>query len=94
MSEELFDKAKEAMRVLFENPLADDLDKLQGLLDLAHDAVSYADILSHRLYLQVYGTDVERDDPMDGDHQSALSSAGWGDDEDYGLYSDEEVDCW
>jgi hypothetical protein len=90
MSNDLFDKAKEAMRVLFENPLAEDLDKLQDLLDLANDALSYANMLTRGLYLQVYGTDVERDDPMDGDHQSALSSAGWGDDEDYGLYSDIE----
>jgi len=25
---------------------------------------------------------------MDGDHESALSSAGWGTDEDYGCYGD------
>lgn len=36
----------------------------------------------------------EIDDAMDGDHESALASAGWGTDEDYGLYSDEyEPDC-
>ena len=28
------------------------------------------------------------DDSMDGDHESALASAGWGTDEDYGHYSD------
>lgn len=28
------------------------------------------------------------DDSMDGDHQSALASAGWGTDEDYGGYDD------
>lgn len=31
------------------------------------------------------------DDSMDGDHESALSSAGWGTDEDYGYYG-EDVD--
>jgi hypothetical protein len=30
--------------------------------------------------------DMDFDDPMDGDAQSALASCGWGDDEDYGLY--------
>jgi len=29
------------------------------------------------------------DDSMDGDHESALSSAGWGTDEDYGYYGDD-----
>lgn len=28
------------------------------------------------------------DDSMDGDHASALASAGWGTDEDYGYYAD------
>ncbi len=31
------------------------------------------------------------DDSMDGDHESALSSAGWGTDEDYGYFG-EDVD--
>lgn len=30
------------------------------------------------------------DDSMDGDHDSAMASAGWGIDEDYGGYSDIE----
>lgn len=29
------------------------------------------------------------DDSMDGDHESALASCGWGTDEDYGYYGDE-----
>lgn len=28
------------------------------------------------------------DDSMDGDHNSAMESAGWGTDEDYGYYGD------
>lgn len=32
------------------------------------------------------------DDPMDGDHASALASVGWGTDEDYGCY--EGADDW
>ena len=29
------------------------------------------------------------DDSMDGDHASALASAGWGTDEDYGCYGED-----
>jgi hypothetical protein len=32
------------------------------------------------------------DDSMDGDAESALASAGWGTDEDYGYYGDDEVE--
>lgn len=32
----------------------------------------------------------EFDDSMDGDHDSAMASAGWGTDEDYGHYGSEE----
>lgn len=30
----------------------------------------------------------EGDDSMDGDHDSAMTSCGWGTDEDYGYYDD------
>lgn len=29
------------------------------------------------------------DDSMDGDHDSAMTSCGWGTDEDYGYYGDD-----
>lgn len=29
------------------------------------------------------------DDSMDGDHDSAMESAGWGTDEDYGFYGED-----
>jgi hypothetical protein len=32
------------------------------------------------------------DDSMDGDAESALASAGWGTDEDYGCYGDDGVE--
>jgi hypothetical protein len=32
------------------------------------------------------------DDSMDGDHDSAMSSCGWGTDEDYGYYGDDRED--
>ena len=34
--------------------------------------------------------EVERDDPLDGDHVSALASAGLGTDEDYGCFGGNE----
>lgn len=33
--------------------------------------------------------DCEIDESMDGDHDSAMTSAGWGTDEDYGYYGDD-----
>lgn len=33
--------------------------------------------------------EAEYDDSMDGDHDSAMASAGFGTDEDYGYYGDE-----
>lgn len=30
------------------------------------------------------------DDSMDGDHESGLASCGWGTDEDYGYYGDDD----
>jgi hypothetical protein len=76
----LFDRAKEAIRVVYEDPLADTGDKVADLRDLAHDIEVYLEILEKEF------PDVEREDPMDGDHESALASCGWGNDEDYGLY--------
>jgi len=34
--------------------------------------------------------DYDYDDSMDGDHESALASCGWGTDEDYGYYGGDE----
>lgn len=36
--------------------------------------------------------DDDYDDSMDGDHDSAMESAGWGTDEDYGYYGDYNED--
>jgi hypothetical protein len=35
-----------------------------------------------------YDDDDDYDDSMDGDHDSAMESAGWGTDEDYGYFGD------
>lgn len=34
--------------------------------------------------------DPDFDDSMDGDHDSAMTSIGWGTDEDYGAYGSDE----
>jgi hypothetical protein len=73
---DVFERAKEALRVVYENPLAYVGDKVADLQDLAHDIQVYLEILQKEL------PDMERD----GDHESALASCGWGIDEDYGLY--------
>jgi hypothetical protein len=43
--------------------------------------------------LSDYGVEDDSfDDSMDGDAESALASAGWGTDEDYGYYGDDGVE--
>ena len=37
-----------------------------------------------------YDDDDDYDDSMDGDHDSAMESAGWGTDEDYGYFGGED----
>jgi hypothetical protein len=41
-------------------------------------------------YLYDGNDDVYEDDNMDGDHDSAMESAGWGTDEDYGYFGGED----
>lgn len=36
--------------------------------------------------------DCDFDESMDGDHDSAMTSCGWGTDEDYGYYGEDEGD--
>jgi len=40
-------------------------------------------------YNDFHEEDDDYDDSMDGDHESGLTSAGWGTDEDYGSYADD-----
>lgn len=60
---------------------------------------SYEDDMNYDDYNDFYGEinaedlesgwDDSYDDSMDGDHDSAMESAGWGTDEDYGYYGDD-----
>lgn len=43
----------------------------------------------HYDYHDDFYSDEDYDDSMDGDHDSAMTSAGWGTDEDYGHYGDD-----
>ena len=68
----------------------------QSIIELHEDGVSL-DEIAIRLKVDLGSVaevvkDYEEDnydDSMDGDHDSALASAGFGTDEDYGYYGDE-----
>lgn len=50
----------------------------------------YNDFYSEDAELNDYEDDLEDyDDSMDGDHDSGMTSAGWGTDEDYGYYGED-----
>jgi hypothetical protein len=51
----------------------------------------YGESIDYDDYNDEASDDDSYDDSMDGDHESALASAGWGTDEDYGYYG-EDVD--
>lgn len=54
---------------------------------------SYEDDMNYDDHDDFYGESMDYDDyndDMDGDHDSAMSSCGWGTDEDYGYYGDPE----
>jgi hypothetical protein len=51
---------------------------------------SYEDDIMENEIEELY--DDSFDDSMDGDAESALASAGWGTDEDYGYYGDDGVE--
>jgi hypothetical protein len=68
--------------------------------DMNYD--DYNDFYGESLDYDDYNDDIENsgeldwendyDDSMDGDHDSAMTSAGWGTDEDYGYYGDDYDD--
>lgn len=52
---------------------------------------SYEDDMNYDDHDDFYGESMDYDDyndDMDGDHDSAMTSCGWGTDEDYGYYDD------
>ncbi len=74
MSQDAFDRFDEmAERTIY--PWIDDESH-------ERDDVNYDD------YSDFYDEE-DYDDSMDGDHDSAMESAGWGTDEDYGYYGDD-----
>ena len=68
----------------------------QSIIELHEDGVSL-DEIAIRLKVDLgsvaevvkYYEEDNYDDSMDGDHDSAMASAGFGTDEDYGYYVDE-----
>ena len=73
-----------------DNSMEDDMD-----FDSNYDYASYDDGYYDANYDDhddFYGESMDYDDyndDMDGDHDSAMTSAGWGTDEDYGHYGDD-----
>ena len=58
-------------------------EQFAEILDAAIAGLGNALALAH-------GDEDEYNDSMDGDHASALASAGWGTDEDYGFFGENE----
>lgn len=52
--------------------------------------MSESDVADFANRCGLFETEDEPDDSMDGDHDSAMASAGWGTDEDYGHYGPED----
>ena len=52
--------------------------------------MSEADVEDFASRSGILEEDTGVDDSMDGDHDSAMASAGWGTDEDYGHYGPED----
>jgi hypothetical protein len=55
--------------------------------DMNYD--DYNDFYGENLDYEDYNDDDDYDDSMDGDHDSAMESAGWGTDEDYGYFGED-----
>jgi hypothetical protein len=72
------------------DPLFDPDNSLEN--DMNYDDYNdfYGENVDYDDYNDEAGDD-SYDDSMDGDHESALASAGWGTDEDYGYFG-EDVD--
>ena len=79
------------------DPLFDPDNSLEDDMNYADDVDAsnyddYNDFYGESMDYEDYNDEADDDsydDSMDGDHESALSSAGWGTDEDYGYYGDD-----
>jgi hypothetical protein len=71
---------------------ADDVDasNYDDYNDFYGESVDYDDYDDHAdpFFEDFYEDNHKYDDSMDGDHDSAMESAGWGTDEDYGYFGD------
>ena len=65
--------------------------QIRDMLDEGLLPTTVANLLKCPLQMvyDVISNDNDYDDSMDGDHDSALASAGFGTDEDYGYYGEE-----
>lgn len=67
------------------DPLYDDYNDFYG------ESMDYSDYNDEVFEMdgEECGHEDGYDDSMDGDHDSAMTSCGWGTDEDYGYYGDD-----
>ena len=80
------DNAYEDDDMCFNEPDESDVPFVEYLYD------DYNDFYGENMDYEDYNDEADDDsydDSMDGDHESGLSSAGWGTDEDYGYYGDD-----
>lgn len=88
----------ESLREMGTEPKAPSFKAINGRAPVAHEDYD-PDNISQDDYEFLTGTggysddvspeDWEDDCPLDGDHESALASCGWGTDEDYGYYGED-----
>jgi hypothetical protein len=87
-----FDKCREGLRQAYENAEQALEDKGHELWQLEIQCVGYDEsgkIISCELVEEFdYIEDDDMDESMDGDFDSAMTSAGFGTDEDYGYFGD------
>lgn len=80
-----------------EDETPSELDALVAVVAsiLGHDAAEFVRKAYHNSVAEYQAEWRDYDDcPLDGDHGSALASAGWGTDEDYGCLGDEDHGCF
>lgn len=81
--------ARNTTKMILEMVAEGTLDK-DGLIRDLLMWMSEADVEDFASHSGILEEDTDVDDSMDGDHDSAMASAGWGTDEDYGHYGPED----
>lgn len=81
--------ARKTTKLILEMVAEGTLEKEQLIRDLLM-WMSESDVEEFAERSGILEEEEDFDDSMDGDHDSAMASAGWGTDEDYGHYGPED----